>query len=278
MSNYIRYFSYPAMGAGGGGLGSVTSVGLADASSTPIYTVSGSPVTSSGTLTLTLKTEAATTVFAGPATGAAAQPTFRALSLEDMPIGLGTVTSVGIADASVTPIFAAGGNVVVAGTLDLQLLVQVANVGLFGPTTGVAAQPTFRSLVAADLPSNVACAVAMTTASAASPNTNISFDTVVVDNASGFSVNHYTVPITGNYLVSGVICAAGAGPLIIYVVKNGTQIAQVAVIADANTPAGFSILLACVATNTISIQSDAGFTPASATLGVFANYLNITKV
>lgn len=56
--------------------GTVTSVAL----SLPSFiTVSGSPVTTSGTLTGTLATQAAGTFFAGPTSGAAAAPTFRAL-------------------------------------------------------------------------------------------------------------------------------------------------------------------------------------------------------
>lgn len=65
--------------------GTVTSVALADGSSTSIFNISGSPVTSSGTLTFTLKTETANTVFAGPTTGAAAQPSFRSLVQADIP-------------------------------------------------------------------------------------------------------------------------------------------------------------------------------------------------
>lgn len=63
----------------------VTSVALADGSSTPIYTITNSPVTSTGTLTFTLNTQTANTVFAGPATGSAAQPTFRSLVSADIP-------------------------------------------------------------------------------------------------------------------------------------------------------------------------------------------------
>ncbi len=66
--------------------GTVTSVALADNSATPIYTITNSPVTSSGTLTFTLNTEAANTIFAGPTSGSAAQPTFRALVSADVPI------------------------------------------------------------------------------------------------------------------------------------------------------------------------------------------------
>ena len=74
--------------------GTVTSVGLSLPS---IFSVSGSPVTSSGTLTGTFNTQAAALVFAGPATGSAATPTFRALVASDLPslpYGTGTVTSV----------------------------------------------------------------------------------------------------------------------------------------------------------------------------------------
>lgn len=70
---------------GGGGGGSVTSVGLSDASSSPIYSISGSPVTGSGTLSLTLQNQDANKVFAGPSTGSPAQPAFRSLVAADVP-------------------------------------------------------------------------------------------------------------------------------------------------------------------------------------------------
>lgn len=64
------------------GTGTVTSVGLALPS---IFTVSGSPITSNGTLTGSLATQAANSIWAGPTTGAAATPTFRALVGADLP-------------------------------------------------------------------------------------------------------------------------------------------------------------------------------------------------
>ena len=63
--------------------GTVTSVGLALPSS--LFTVSGSPVTASGTLTGALATQAANAMLAGPASGAGAIPTFRALVPADDP-------------------------------------------------------------------------------------------------------------------------------------------------------------------------------------------------
>ncbi|MGH9354776.1 MAG: hypothetical protein ACRD10_01435 [Terriglobia bacterium] len=66
----------------GGGLGTVTSVDLALPS---IFTVSGSPVTASGTLTATLSAQSANAILAGPASGGAAAPAFRALVAGDIP-------------------------------------------------------------------------------------------------------------------------------------------------------------------------------------------------
>lgn len=62
--------------------GTVTSVGL---SLPNIFSVSGSPVTSSGTLTASLATQTANAVFAGPTTGSAAAPGFRSLVAADIP-------------------------------------------------------------------------------------------------------------------------------------------------------------------------------------------------
>lgn len=64
------------------GVGTVTSVGLSMPS---IFSVTNSPVTSSGTLTASLATQSANTVFSGPTTGSPATPTFRALVAADIP-------------------------------------------------------------------------------------------------------------------------------------------------------------------------------------------------
>jgi hypothetical protein len=66
-------------------MGTVTSVGLADSSTTPIYSITNSSVTSTGTLTFTLNTEAANLIFAGPSSGSPTQPTFRSLVNADFP-------------------------------------------------------------------------------------------------------------------------------------------------------------------------------------------------
>ena len=66
----------------GGGVGTVTSVGLD--LPTSVFDISGSPVTSSGTLTATLDTQAANAAFLGPVSGAAAAPTFRVPGATDL--------------------------------------------------------------------------------------------------------------------------------------------------------------------------------------------------
>lgn len=70
------------------GLGTVTSVGLS--LPTSVFDVTGSPVTSSGTLTATFDNQAANTVFAGPASGSPDTPTFRTLSGADVTLTVGT--------------------------------------------------------------------------------------------------------------------------------------------------------------------------------------------
>lgn len=79
-----------------GAAGTVTSVAL---TMPGIFAVGGSPITTNGTLAVTLQTQTANTVFAGPTTGGALAPTFRALVTNDIPtldaakIGTGTFTA-----------------------------------------------------------------------------------------------------------------------------------------------------------------------------------------
>lgn len=113
--------SAPGSGGGGGGSGTVTSVALAD--STGLFTVTGSPVTTSGTLTLSaFANQTANRVLAGPTSGGAAASSFRALVAADLPAGTGTVTSVGqtVNGGASSGIFAVTGSpVTTSGTIDI---------------------------------------------------------------------------------------------------------------------------------------------------------------
>jgi len=64
--------------------------------------------------------------------------------------GGGTVTSVGLSLPSILTV--SGSPVTTSGTLSATLAVQNANKVFAGPTTGADAAPTFRTLVAADIP------------------------------------------------------------------------------------------------------------------------------
>lgn len=69
-------------GTFGTGSGSVTSVAMTVPS---ILAIAGTPITTSGTLALTLATQTANTVFAGPTSAGPSAPTFRALVNADLP-------------------------------------------------------------------------------------------------------------------------------------------------------------------------------------------------
>ena len=132
------------------GTGTVTSVGLA----MPVqFTVTNSPVTSSGTLTAAFTTQSANSLFAGPTSGAGAVPTFRALTTADLPAlpyGTGTVTSVGLSLPSIMSV--SGSPVTSSGTITGTLTTQSVNRIFAGPSSGAAAAPTFRALTTADIP------------------------------------------------------------------------------------------------------------------------------
>ena len=130
-------------------LGSVTSVGL----SLPTeFTVTDSPVTSSGTLTATWVSQTAKYFFAAP-NAANGTPSFRAIVASDIP-ALNYVSSV----TGTSPVASSGGLTPAisldSGYGDTQnpYAAKTANYVLAGPTSGASAVPTFRALVAADIP------------------------------------------------------------------------------------------------------------------------------
>lgn len=67
----------------GAGSGTVTSVAMTVPSG--VFTITGTPITSSGTLAVGLVNQLANTVWAGPTSGAENVPTFRALVSDDIP-------------------------------------------------------------------------------------------------------------------------------------------------------------------------------------------------
>lgn len=105
----------------------VTSIALSLPS---IFSVSGSPVTSSGTITTTLATQSANFIFAGPVSGGAAAPTFRALVIADLPT---SIPNANLANSAITVSagtgLTGGGSVSLGGSTTL-------NIGNTGVTAG----------------------------------------------------------------------------------------------------------------------------------------------
>lgn len=109
----------------GNSSGTVTSVGL---SLPNIFTVSGSPVTSSGTLTGTLATQNANKVLAGPTTGADATPAFRSLVAGDIPDISATYLTTSTASSTYLPL--------TGGTISSNLTIS-GNLTVNGTTTTI---------------------------------------------------------------------------------------------------------------------------------------------
>lgn len=127
------------------GSGTVTSVALTAPSE---ITVTGSPITISGTFALTWANQTTNKVFAAP-NGSTGTPSFRLLAAADIP-ALPYVTSVALSMPSIFSV--SGSPVTSSGTLTAALNTQSANLVFAGPVSGGAATPTFRALVAADIP------------------------------------------------------------------------------------------------------------------------------
>lgn len=147
------------------GGGSVTSVALALPANT--FSISGSPVSGSGTLTGAFTSQSANTFLRGPTSGSAAPPVWGGLVAADIAgLGAGSVTSV---NASVTPgaLFSAsfsGGPITVSGVLALvfDFQNQAANLFLAGPASGGSGAVTARLMQPADLPASATVAFSAT--------------------------------------------------------------------------------------------------------------------
>jgi hypothetical protein len=162
---------YPDQEVVSPGGGSVTSVALTGDGVVFNATVSGSPITTSGTFVPALLTQNANTVFSGPSSGGAATPTFRSLVAADFPGGTGTVSSVAYTlsvPAALLTESVTGSPVTSTGTIaaTVSLATQTANEVFASATSGGSSTPAFRALVAADLPGTLlqSATVALTSA------------------------------------------------------------------------------------------------------------------
>lgn len=214
--------------------GTVTSV---NATVPAELSVSGVPITTSGTIAITKANESANTVWAGPTTGAAAQPTFRALVTADMPAGTGTVTSVGLTVP--TEFSVSGSPVTGSGTLAVTKANESANTVWAGPTSGGAAAPTFRALVAADIPGGTGTVTSIATTAPITGGTITTTGTIGISDfvASGASHASGAVPDPGSTAGTTKFLCEDATFKTVPSTAGGalTQIAQVITTSSAST-------------------------------------------
>lgn len=170
----------------GGGSGTVTSFSAGNLA--PLFTTSVANPTTTPALSFSLSSVAQNSAFLGPVSGGPGVPSFRAIAAADLPAGTGTVTSVSsgnidsiatvsVATPTTTPAFS------------FSLSNQTANTVWAGPTSGGAAAPTFRALVAADLPAGTGTVTSFS-AGSLSPLFTTSVATATTTPALSFSLSN----------------------------------------------------------------------------------------
>ena len=241
---YLEWNGSAFVWATPGGGGTVTSVALSLPS---IFTVSGSPVTSSGTLTGSLATQSSNLVFAGPSSGSAAAPTFRSLVAADIPAlsyaptagstsitTLGTITT-GTWNGSTIGV-AYGGTGLTSTPLNGQI--DIGNGSGFTRTTltassGISITNGSGSITIANTQNQGPAFGAYQANVQSIPNntsTKVKIDTKIFDTNTNYdnTTNYrFTPTVAGYYQISGGLAVNQiVGGLLINVWKNGSNYAQ----------------------------------------------------
>ncbi len=172
-----------AIGAGTGN-GTVTNVGLSVPS---ILNSSTSSITSSGTFTLTLASQDANTVFAGPTTGSATTPVFRSLVAADIP----SLSSLYAPVTSGTSILSGNGS---GGFSSVTI-----GTGLGFSTTGTLSNTSPDQVVSLTAGNaNVTISGTYPSFSITTVNTTYTNGTGLTLTGTSFSINNTVVTLTGN--------------------------------------------------------------------------------
>lgn len=168
-------------------LGTVTSVAL---TMPAIFSVGGSPIITNGTLAVTLATETANFVWAGPTSGGAATPTFRALVTADLPAGTGTVTS--FSAGNLSPLFTTSVATASSTPALTFALTNAAGGTLFGNNATSAGAPAYTIAPVLGIPGTSTGSIALASATASGKFT--------VTAPASASTPTLTLPTTSNVL------------------------------------------------------------------------------
>jgi hypothetical protein len=263
----------------GTGIG-LSSVGLS--TNAPWLTVGNSPLVVNGTISLNATTGLTQNQVLATPNGSSGVVGLRSLVTADLPAGTGTVTSVALTSPGVV-YTVTGSPITTSGTFALSLVAQVANTVFAGPTSGGSVNPTFRALVAADIPSlssiylplaggtvtgalSLSTTLAMTAVPANgvrfTPNTNTSGIVTLYGTNSGNSVTTWSIDQLGNINTTGSVTAAEVTAPVAVNTQNASYIAA---LSDADQ----LIYLNVAGANTLTIPPNSSVAfPVGTTLTV----------
>ncbi len=195
----------------------------------------------------------ANTVLAGPTSGTASAPTFRLLVAGDIPNGLpagGTAGQLLVKTSSTD---------YAATWVDDPAFPEAANTVLAGPTSGPNADPTFRALVAADIPAGAAGLRIGTTTITSGTTTRILYD-----NAG--TLGEYT--ISG----SGTVVAMSAGASISGAAITTSDINSSIIGGSSRAAAAFTAVIAnSIVVDANTVPFNGMYLPSANTLGWAVN-------
>jgi hypothetical protein len=207
------------------GTGTVTSVSFATGggASDALYTISGSPITTSGTITETLNTQTQKTFLAGPTSGAAATPTFRTIASTDLPAGTGTVTN--FTAGTLSPLFTTS---VATSTTTPALTFSLTNAAggtVFGNNTTSSAAPAYTIAPVLGIPGTSTGTIALASSTASGLYTitapaNAATPTLTLPTTSNVLAGQ--IAGDGTIFASSLVVASAAGTITLPTPQNQT--------------------------------------------------------